>query len=674
MGTVAGGLASAFGGAGEAALKYGEAQRNRQLAMWSQRQSALEKMISDATLSAVTPERRGDLMALRSKVLNLKPGQDPSKILQDVQDHLTIHPVAANAMQPPQQPAPPPGPAAPGQTPGLLGLMNAAAQPATSPVQPSSQQSPPQPGSGQGVASQGASIGDLGVQPQGDHLPSLGPQVSQPPSIGLGGLMQPLDASGGSSMAQPKPADASPVGGSPLAAPQQSTPQPHAAQPSGVSVGPGTSNLNPAMAMYYRALQMGDMPPALQQAAQPFLANEAALAHTKDMDGYLLNTLGPQRLEAIKKQTPQWNALPPYIQAGYAAATMGIPAITMPGMAMLPKLISTRTPGANAPQDAVEYGTNNPIDRISGEYRVMQIPFSNEMIWMPEVPQTVVTDTAGGGKQISQKSTGGKLADVQGAVQAPFVRPQVVNTANGPVWQSPLNAAAGGSPIATGGMLPAGYFGMTPTRGGQNEVFNKANPSAAPTVIPGSAASAVLQKPPQTLMIDPSSNNVLLVRPGTHVPEGAQTPAGVNALNTPTAASRTMAEMAGSVKQEIPRITAEVKALKDKIGPGAGRWNDLWVNKAGLDDPQFAKLDQDLDLLASAVVRTHFGARGGMAYQQALKKNFGEAQSPEDLIARIGSAEDWINTYAGMKRTTPGSLTPAPGTVRKYNPTTGKLE
>lgn len=122
-----------------------------------------------------------------------------------------------------------------------------------------------------------------------------------------------------------------------------------------------------------------------------------------------------------------------------------------------------------------------------------------------------------------------------------------------------------------------------------------------------------------------------------------------------TMTTRAMAEMATTVLPRMTAISGEVDRLANEIGPAVGRWNELMVNKGGADHPEFAHLDADLDLLASAIVRTHFGARGGQQYRQELRKQFGEAQSPEDLKARIAAAQDWIQGYADMEQHPAGS-------------------
>jgi hypothetical protein len=124
-----------------------------------------------------------------------------------------------------------------------------------------------------------------------------------------------------------------------------------------------------------------------------------------------------------------------------------------------------------------------------------------------------------------------------------------------------------------------------------------------------------------------------------------------------TSSSRTMAEMARSVREQVPVITGEIDAIAGKLGPGIGRWNELWVNKVGFNDPDFAGLDTDLDLFASALVRTHFGARGGQQYRAELKKQFSEAQTADNLKARLLHADKWLAGYAKLDQQGTGSPT-----------------
>jgi hypothetical protein len=157
--------------------------------------------------------------------------------------------------------------------------------------------------------------------------------------------------------------------------------------------------------------------------------------------------------------------------------------------------------------------------------------------------------------------------------------------------------------------------------------------------------------PAGAIVLNPSTQggyDAQAVRPGAHIAPGAVSVAGMNSLDTPTAQTRNMAEMAKTVLPQMTAISNEVDQMASAIGPAVGRWNQLMTNKGGADFPAFAKLDTDLDLLASAIVRTHFGARGGQQYREELRKQLGEAQSPEDLKARIAGANSWLQGYAHM--------------------------
>lgn len=201
----------------------------------------------------------------------------------------------------------------------------------------------------------------------------------------------------------------------------------------------------------------------------------------------------------------------------------------------------------------------------------------------------------------------------------------------------------------------------------QQDVYNQAKKDTAlvpggpgnPTIAAGMTSQAM--KPPQ--QITPYQQAELGVQQGSkqeqarhnRVEEGIagqreRREADAAALkqdpNTPTTQTKNQAQSAATVQKVIPQLTSEIDQLATKIGPGAGRWNNFWVNKAGANDPAYSKLDTELDLYASALVRTHFGARGGQEYRQELRKQFSQAQSPEDLKARIQGADTWLRQYA----------------------------
>src|SRR5208282_1087864 len=114
----------------------------------------------------------------------------------------------------------------------------------------------------------------------------------------------------------------------------------------------------------------------------------------------------------------------------------------------------------------------------------------------------------------------------------------------------------------------------------------------------------------------------------------------------PTQSMASMGQMAQTIQAQVPQIKSEIDAIGDKIGPGAGRWNNFWVKKAGADDPAYASLDMGLQLYATALGKAHFGASMPEGFVNDMMKDFGLAQSPADLKARIDAAQRYINEYA----------------------------
>lgn len=114
----------------------------------------------------------------------------------------------------------------------------------------------------------------------------------------------------------------------------------------------------------------------------------------------------------------------------------------------------------------------------------------------------------------------------------------------------------------------------------------------------------------------------------------------------PTGNVMTRGQVAQTILPQIPVIQNEISAASGRIGPGEGRWNEWWVNKGGMKDPDFAGLSQDLQLYATAVAMAHFGASAPQSYVEALMNDFGTAQSPENLAAKVDHAGTWIEGYA----------------------------
>ena len=114
----------------------------------------------------------------------------------------------------------------------------------------------------------------------------------------------------------------------------------------------------------------------------------------------------------------------------------------------------------------------------------------------------------------------------------------------------------------------------------------------------------------------------------------------------PTQTMLARGQMAGTILQQVPALQQEITALGEKVGAAGGRWNDFWVNKGGINDPDYAGANQDLQLYASAISMAHFGAGAPLDFTNALIKDFGMAQSPGDLQSRIAHADTWLAGYA----------------------------
>lgn len=140
----------------------------------------------------------------------------------------------------------------------------------------------------------------------------------------------------------------------------------------------------------------------------------------------------------------------------------------------------------------------------------------------------------------------------------------------------------------------------------------------------------------------------------------------------PTSSVLSRGQVAQTILPQIPVIQKEVADLADKIGPGEGRWNDFWVNKGGVNDPAYAGLNQDLQLYATALGMAHFGASMPEGFVKDMMRDFGTAQSPEDLASRIEHAEGWVQGYAS--RIGGGNPAPKKGTTVPSSSTADVVE
>lgn len=139
-------------------------------------------------------------------------------------------------------------------------------------------------------------------------------------------------------------------------------------------------------------------------------------------------------------------------------------------------------------------------------------------------------------------------------------------------------------------------------------------------------------------------------------------PAGMNSQFAPTTTTRTRGQQAADVMDNFDQAEQQITELAPELGPLAGRWNDFLTGKVGADNPKFAALRANLDLLKGAYSRFHLNTEMGY-------KTFGDllnaAQSPENLLASLRVmrelAERYIRSGQGFPHGGQPKAAPQPG-------------
>jgi hypothetical protein len=199
-----------------------------------------------------------------------------------------------------------------------------------------------------------------------------------------------------------------------------------------------------------------------------------------------------------------------------------------------------------------------------------------------------------------------------------------------------------------------GVWGVSPltgriTRLGDSPSVARANSMLLRTQLPVNDAQGNVQGTwnPQSQTFTPIGQARSAPAPGGGaVPSIQEAMGGQSMPVKPTSSMLTMGQMAQTIQAQVPQIKNEIDAISDKIGPAAGRWNNFWVKKAGADDPAYASLDMGLQLYATALGKAHFGASMPEGFVNDMMRDFGLAQSPADLKARIDAAQRYVNEYA----------------------------
>jgi hypothetical protein len=112
----------------------------------------------------------------------------------------------------------------------------------------------------------------------------------------------------------------------------------------------------------------------------------------------------------------------------------------------------------------------------------------------------------------------------------------------------------------------------------------------------------------------------------------------------PTETTKVMQQFAPKVLDLATQVKKSLNEEVQRLGPATSRWRDFWAGKVGSPDPEFTKLQTNVGLLSTLLLRMHVGARGGIEMMQHFKEMMDAGkQSPENMNAAV----DAIIDYAG---------------------------
>lgn len=134
------------------------------------------------------------------------------------------------------------------------------------------------------------------------------------------------------------------------------------------------------------------------------------------------------------------------------------------------------------------------------------------------------------------------------------------------------------------------------------------------------------------------------VGPGGTVPPGALQATGVNSLDTPTTATRTMVESAPKVLYFVNKQLNALNALESKFGPMAGRKAEFLTGKIGLPGNGVSQYRTNNGLLETSLMKMHVGARGGDTMMQHFHDVIGGMnQDPSNARESLEAIKDYAN-------------------------------
>ncbi len=146
-------------------------------------------------------------------------------------------------------------------------------------------------------------------------------------------------------------------------------------------------------------------------------------------------------------------------------------------------------------------------------------------------------------------------------------------------------------------------------------------------------------------------------------------PIGLRMPGAPTGTTRNRGQFAEAVLPAIDSATEQIKTLRDKLGPMAGRYQELVTGKIGAYGPEFSGLQTTLHNTATAWMRMH-------ADSEAARRDFVEtlrgAKDPDNLIANLTAIRKQVSDYVkqgqgrGGQWSAPEGAPAAPAQDGKY--------
>ncbi len=163
--------------------------------------------------------------------------------------------------------------------------------------------------------------------------------------------------------------------------------------------------------------------------------------------------------------------------------------------------------------------------------------------------------------------------------------------------------------------------------------------------------------------------NVQQVGPGTAVPPGAVSQAGMSSANTPTSQTRSAGEQGEIIGHAGNELVADILENKKLLGNFSDYWKKA-MNGSPMADPTLSRIMSEFSSFAALQPKLH-GFRGSEAMREFTKIIGGIPQNPEAAVQAIRGIQKTAKVVQDVGH--PNASKTATVTHR-FNPATGKTE